>query len=412
MSIWDKIRPRKPDDTGEDRAEAELVNWLEQMQFQARPEFENSLKNRLQASLLAQPPAPVRPTRWQGFSMAWRKPLPVALGLGGLAAITIVLVSVLSLAGSPVGDSNPTTSGLVGAATPEDVPTVAENGTVTALVGAVTPVTTGANPGAVGGINLLYNTTTQQYIAPDEASKALGFPVRGPAYLPPNYQLQYAALQVPPEKNGLNNSLDAKGYQLRYLASSADKNSKATKNPEEELEVYEWRVPFDLKPGNFNFPLGPANRPGPPAAHFPNIMGAQRSSPQQVQGNPGYLIEGTRWHMSVLSPGEIPAAGFNGSAPANVTPGSGPPPRPAAADLRYRLASRVSFGRAMPGMPVYSIDFSRFEAGKSRADLKDAKALIWQQGSNLSLVVGPNSLSDQELVRVAEGLKIVSNSNN
>ncbi len=392
MSIWDRFK--KNNQVEEAEADPILLGQLERLEFRARPEFQAGLKNRLQASLMAQTALPVRPRRQ--FSL-WRSPVPVGLGLAGMAAALVIVLSVLSVGTPAVDNTEPPLEGLV------------------------TPAALTAGPELVGGVSRFYNTSAQKYIQSDEAEKALGFVVRAPGFLPANYKLEYAGLQAQTEKSSSGSSLEASGYQLRYVAPALDAtDNKAVRN--QELEVYEWRVPFNLKLGPPP-PGGPAgqsppnpigqNPPGfggpslagrPPLV--PSITGAQRSRPQEVQGGPGYLIEGARWRINMLMANEAGPAGLI-ETDLRLTPGNGQPGRAIAPPpARNRLASKLTFGRLMPTQPLYFIEFGKPEIGK-RSDPKGVKTLIWQQGNTLMLVSATDNLSDEDLKQVADSLKVI-----
>ncbi len=398
MSIWDKFRP-KAAKSEPDAAETEqimtgpLESQLNRLEFRARPEFQSALKQQLQTRLVAQG-APSKPEKRGPARPNLGRPLPIALGFGGLAAIAIVLVSVLS-----VGLNSPPTPDI-------NLP----EANLRQLEGAVTPLAMTASPNspAVGGIFRLYNTTTQKYIAPDEAEKTLGFEVRGPEYVPAGYQLQYAALQAPTEKRNNGSSMEANGYQLRYVGSGANNAPKSVKDSDYELEVYGWRVPFELKVAGLppSPPLTPGQARPAPFNRLPSVIGAAKSASQDVQGTPGYLIEGAKWRINIIAQpsGSAEGPNFNGLAP-QISP-SGPPSRISAEQMRNRLASRVSFGKFMPAQAFYFIDYARLEPGK-RPDTKGPKALVWQQGDLLRLVIGGENLGEDELRQVAESLKTV-----
>ena len=405
MSIWSKLkRPLRDQRTAENGPDQDpdqpLINQLENIQFDARPQFRHDLKERLMHQLANQPVLPARQPR-----LTLARSFGLTLSGIGMASVIIILVAVLTARSYP-GNGEATAVALVpadsvAALTAQAQPTQLQ-GTIeaTALTTGRAGAPTAGKPTALDNPDTvkLYNDVSQDYISTDDASQKLGIGLKLPGYLPTNYHLKSANLQMMPEKT-TNNLIDMDGYYLRYI-SPADNGNSA----DQPLEISQWKVPFTLPADNLAF--GMMGNIEKRADGGVIVLGAQKTITTTVQGVAGYLIQGPRWRIQIIS-----GAGAGGSSvkggPLVQPPGMPGPGMPFQPLVNGKDLPDVPvvIGHTKTDRPDYFIEFGE------RNGAKGTHSVVWQQDNVLNVVTGSDKLSDTELKQVAGSLAPIPTGN-
>jgi hypothetical protein len=348
---------RKPQKNNPDEPELQdFARRLEDLRFEPRPEFRDDLKNRLLASLQEEA-TPARAGWWQQFLASWKKPRAiVGFGLGTLGAVAalVLIISVASVLNNPV-----LVTPVAVNSTPLAVPSLASTASVTQ-----SPALT------------FYNVATKSYVNLQEAEKLAGFAASQPGYLPSGYAFKSANVIALPERAMPVRNFDIRGYNLRY------EGVKAPGKNTPELEVTQVTVPFNLRIGQ--------NGARTDRNTLPMIMGSQATTVKITDEITGYFIQGRTWNLTVP----------NGARPEGEIGQTTPPtPRPAIGNRNDAIeVANFTFGRNDANRPGFSIGFGNRPGAQSR------KVLIWQQDKILVMLSADDSLSEAEMVKVAQGL--------
>jgi hypothetical protein len=139
-----------------------------------------------------------------------------------------------------------------------------------------------------------------------------------------------------------------------------------------------------------------------------NIQGAQRFNPQAIQGAAGYFIQGVRWRVAYS----------NSASAKKVTPSSSSAPHPritlspfkgkgsngktVATPPKMKSSAKIAFGMDQVSSGNFFIDF------QPRDDGKAARSLVWAKDGVLTVLVGGDSLSEDEIRRIADSFKPIS----
>ncbi|HEX2915427.1 MAG TPA: hypothetical protein VH186_32005 [Chloroflexia bacterium] len=387
MSIFGKFGKIKLGQlSGEDTeslADRRFGERLEQSNFQARPEFQSDLKKRLLESLQeksvnAYPfPAGVTqpaPEKAPKFRLTRPRPLVLGIELVGALALVLLLVSILS-AGLPQDNKADRQQAAVQQTPQQSVPQTA--------LSSATPGSTPVQAPSTSDAGQLYDAASQSYVKLNDAQQEQGFPLRVPSYLPSGFKLDSAETLRPPAR-GMIRPGDISGYLLHYLAPGSAKETA------QEIEIVQWKVPFNL-------PAATSRQNSAP----PATGQVQRANSQTVQGKPAYFIQGKRWSMQFARPPAESGASNGEMNPPAGESRHGMPPAPTSGNRNPRghFMPSLSIGNAGPGQPGFSLDFGQ------RGGSTTSKTLVWQQDNILLAVSGSESLSDAELVRVAESLR-------
>jgi len=375
LAGFSKRKEENPLETGQD---SQFTNWLEeQVNFQAHPEFQAALRNRLMQQANLQP------------SLARRRtPLLMRLSSAGLGLAAMLIFGLALIGGVPASPL----------ATPTSV-AVVPNFEVT-----ITPND--------GKLNYIYDEANQNYVNLEEAGKTLGFAPRLPDYVPPGYRLDNLALTygemarpetanpeinpaatLTPQSSGIGMNRP-QGLQFQLSSAKASANG--------EVQAYQLQLPFGAN-SNIRF----------------IVMGAQRLNPQTVQGTPGYLVNGARWRLiyfpmptSIQGKPILPFASTprptasiaSGSLSKSPAPVKGKPNFPPPG---FKPEAKIAFGQGEEAKG--SGRFRPFIDFQPRADGQPARSLVWQKDGVVTVLVAADSVSDAELSRVAESFKVVGN---
>lgn len=400
MNFWNKSKTQSDiqSNTANSRPE-DFGQKLEQIHFQARPDFREDLKARLMQNLAEQQPevaggkASLLPNLTQSRYLPSRTRL--ALGGIGLAALLVLLISVLSVG---VVYRNPTASA-----------SVAAGGT-----GDNTPATPTPPVGPGSGTASAIQTALKSFFDPVAAAKMTGFAVSIPTYLPPGYKLNYAGVNAPvtapaPAANG-STTLTPAGYTLRFIGTTQATASMAP------IEIAQWQVPYKLGTA------GEATLSQGNVQLLPGEAGIQTSQPITVSGSPALIIQGDQWQMQfstaqpdggavtgpgqsgmsgavILDPTSAPISGTTVITSALQVSGSGgvTATGPVISFTQVGISSTTNQGQAATSAGGVVVGFSAQDA--------QVKTLVWQQDSVFTVLTTPASLSDTELKQIAESLK-------
>ena len=388
--MWGR-KPKKSQDNPQNEAETRLVSHLEGLQYRADPQFRRDLKNRLLTSLEQSQAGPVRPVRRPG-SRRWSAASSVGLALGGLglAALLLVVVSVLSVRSNegtvavvPPTEVAVATVETLPSAAPVEAPPVAPRGNIE-TTSEDEPTATAVTTQPVVALSL-FNPANGGYISTTTATGLVGFSVRPPTYLPTGYTLEAASVQTTTTQLDPA-SPEISGYYLRYSAALS-----GSKMPPPTLEISQWKVPFNFKPPTPSAasPGGAARRVSPPPVI---VLGVSRAHYLTIHSQSAYMIEGANWTIWIMNDGG------KANPPGRITPGgfnnSGSPTTPST--LKDGSGSPVRFGRLAADRPDYFIEFGH------KTEPKNTKALIWQKDNVLNVVNAADNVSLAELQKVAE----------
>lgn len=433
MKFWNNSKSQR--DKNEQAAQTfsqdrpqDLEQRLVNMHFQARPDFREDLKERLLQRLeepaQAQPKIGISKAKViPGLTHYRHMPSRTRLALGGigLAALLIVLISVLS-----VGTvyRNPTASASVAAVANPVVPPVAAGNPGTTPAPASGTGSAGAGSQASSSIL----AALRKYFDPAEAAKTAGFTVNIPGYLPSGYKLTYAAVANPvpnPPTTTTGSAgptlLTPAGYNLRFGDTTGQTTS------DHQIELAQWQVPFTIATNGLTTLSNSAVATGPNTANY--------QSPQTItiSGQPGFVIEGGEWQIqlaaaqpvtaTVTGPGQVVQAGQPGQAGTGVglEPVSAPISGTTIITSAQQISGSTGFTATAAG-PIISftqvgtLNVNSTEAAPVAAvsggivvafSAQDPqiRTLVWQQNNLFTVLTAPANLSEAELKQVAESLR-------
>jgi hypothetical protein len=229
----------------------------------------------------------------------------------------------------------------------------------------------------------VYDPDTKTYVDSAQAAQTLGFPVNIPAYLPPDYKVEPAlappALENDAVSNPNPNSENAD--QSRTLqVSLTPKDPQPNSN---QYEIYETQLPFNLQLQN------------------PVVNRAERYQPIIVQGEAGYLVQGTAWRITFqvklanrtmpIMPRRsnlvTPGTATNNKAPNKIV--NRPMPFLIGRVPRVEAANPRAFIQFLPGQ--------RWNSG--------AKTIVWEKNDVLFVLVASPNVADTDLQRIANSLQ-------
>ncbi|MEI6044699.1 MAG: hypothetical protein WCS37_10120 [Chloroflexota bacterium] len=367
MKLWNRFLAKSNQETTLDQNPAERERdarfsaWLEEEgTFRASSKFQSDLRTRLLVQATTSPKSERSP------SFSWFRLIPAGVGLVALLAFALILVSTLS---SPAS---------------VELTQVAGNPAL------------GTTPDLNGDkLNSVYDQATEDYLNLDETTTTLGFAPSLPQYLPPGYQLENVALTYgepptlpnrvrPPVISPIENVLpQPHGLQFQLTSLKAAESN--------HVQVYQLLTPATVED----------------SPHF-NIQGAQRFTQQAVQGAVGYFIQGTRWRVA-----------YSASVGAKMaTPHPSPmlrnrmmPPKikgtigrmgMATMPSKLKASAKIAFSQNQANGSVANTFFIDFQP---REDGKSARSLVWAKNGVLTVLVGGDSVTDDELHRIAESFK-------
>jgi hypothetical protein len=419
-----KAAPVKPED---------LEQKLENMRFQARPAFREDLKERL-LQRLDEPAQPKigagKANLLPGLTPYRHLPSRTRLALGsiGLAALLVVLFSVLSVSGVY---RNPTA--------PASVAPVSVTPNAVAVANPVVPPVAagvpGATPGPASGTNPGTTATgteatsailaaLHKFFDPAETARTAGFTVNIPGYLPAGYQLTYAAVANPtatspapnPPANG-STLLTPAGYSLRF----SDLTGQTT--VAHQIELAQWQVPFTLST------IGVTNVAQGAGVTGPNTASYQSPQTISIAGQPAFVIEGSQWQIQLATAGPVTATVTGPgqavqSAPVALNPVSVPISGTTIITSPVQANGPVSATLTAAGPVISFTQVGTLNTNTSEAvpvgavsggivvafSAQDSqiRTLVWQQNAVFTVLTAPVTLSEVELKQIAESLKPAS----
>ena len=428
MNFWNKSKsqtntkakaaPVKPED---------LEQKLASMRFQARPDFREDLKERLLQRLEepAQPKVGVgRVNILPGLTRYRHLPSRTRLALGGigLAALLVVLFSVLSVGGlyrNPTASAS-VTPNVVAGAHPAVPP--AASGTP----GATPAPASGTNPGTAATGTEATSTilaALHKFFDPAETARTAGFTVNIPGYLPEGYRLTYAAVANPPATRPAPASaangptlLTPAGYNLRF----SDTTGQTT--VAHQIELAQWQVPFTLSTTGATTVAQGAGT----GVTGPNTASYQSPQTISIAGQPAFVIEGGQWQIQLATAQAVTAtvAGPGQavqSAPVALNPVSVPISSTTIITSAVQASGSVSPTLTVAG-PVISftqVGALNVTSGEAvpvgavsggivvafSAQDPQIRTLVWQQNAVFTVLTAPATLSEVELKQIAESLK-------